>query len=70
MTVNLGTLDRLFRFLMGMVLIGLPLTTSFAVWSNPVFQFGAPLVGVVLVTTALVRFCPIYRLFGVRTCRV
>ena len=70
MLVNVGTADRLFRIAAGLVLILLPLVTSFALWDSRLAAFGLPVVGVVLGLTAIFRFCPLYRLFGLRTCRV
>ena len=69
MTINVGSLDRIIRFGLGIVLIVMPLVTTFGIWENPIGQFGAPTVGLVLITTAFVRFCPIYRIFGMRTCK-
>ena len=70
MLVNVGTADRLFRVVAGAILILLPLFTSFALWESKLAAFGLPVVGAVLVLTAIFRFCPLYRLFGLRTCRV
>ena len=69
MTINVGSLDRIIRFGLGIVLIVMPFVTTFGIWENPIGQFGAPIVGLVLITTAFVRFCPIYRIFGMRTCK-
>ena len=60
MTVNIGTLDRLLRALLGVVLIGL-------VFFGPQTPWGW--IGLVPLLTAGVRFCPLYRVLGVRTCR-
>ena len=60
MTVNIGTLDRLLRVLLGVALISL-------VFIGPQTPWGW--IGVVPLLTAGVRFCPVYRLLGVRTCR-
>ena len=70
MTANVGSADRLIRIIVGLILVVLPFVTSFGLWANPIAAFGAPIVGAVLIVTALVRFCPLYRLFGMRTCRV
>ena len=71
MTVNLGTADRLVRLAVGAVLILLPYVTSFlSLWESSVAMLGLPVVGLVLVLTSLIRFCPIYRVLGLRTCRV
>lgn len=65
MTVNLGSLDRLIRLVAGVVLIILPFIPGLAL--SPVLQWGLPIVGVVLVATAFMRFCPIYRVLGLST---
>ena len=70
MTVNVGTADRLVRLALGAVLILLPfVTSSLSLWESSVAMVGVPGVGLVLALTALIRFCPIYRVFGLRTCR-
>jgi len=66
MTANVGSADRLIRIIMGLFLLVLPFAMS---WVNPIAAFGVPIIGVVLIVTALVRFCPAYRLFGIRTCK-
>lgn len=70
MSINVGSADRFIRIVLGLILVLLPYVTNLALWSNPVASIGLPIVGVVLVVTALFRFCPLYRLIGVRTCKV
>lgn len=70
MTANVGSPDRLIRGILGLVLILMPLLNLPAIWANPVLYYGALVVGLVLVLTALFRFCPLYRLIGVSTCRM
>lgn len=70
MTANVGSIDRLIRIVSGLVLIALPFVTNFGLWTNPLAQIGIPIIGAVLVVTASVRFCPLYRLIGARTCKV
>jgi len=67
-SANVGTIDRLFRLAVGTLLILLPYITTLELWSQPVARFGIPIVGAVLIFTALVRFCPLYRLIGASTC--
>ncbi len=69
MTANLGSIDRIIRFGLGLVLFVLPFVTPFGIWNNPIGQFGAPIVGLVLVATAFLRFCPLYTIVGIRTCK-
>lgn len=57
---NIGTVDRILRIIVGLVLIGLAATDRIGVWGW---------IGVVPLVTAFVRFCPAYALFGFRTCR-
>jgi hypothetical protein len=65
---NVGTSDRTIRGVVGAILIALPFLTSFALWGNPLFSWGVPLIGLVLVLTAVFSFCPAYRLLGMNTC--
>jgi hypothetical protein len=66
---NVGTVDRIVRIALGALFIVLPFTTSFDLWDGDVLRYAAPVIGAVLVLTALVRFCPLYSLLGANTCR-
>lgn len=68
MTLNVGTLDRAFRFIAGLVLLALPLATNMPIFENGLYKYGAIIVGIVLVATAAMRFCPAYLIFGIKTC--
>ena len=59
MKVNLGTVDRLLRLVVGLVLIAL-------VFVGPQTAWGW--IGVVPLVTALAGNCPVYRLLGFNTC--
>lgn len=65
MEKNIGSSDRLIRFILGGVLIGLVISgTVTGTWSI------ATLVVVgVLVLTGIIRTCPLYLPFGIRTNR-
>ncbi len=69
---NVGSLDRTLRFILGAVLLAAPflppLAGFFAAWG--VWKFAVAAVGVVMIGTALFRFCPAYRLLGIRTCAI
>lgn len=69
-TANVGKVDRIARIVIGALLIFLPYFYASAIWSNPLARWGLPLVGLVLVITAFFRFCPLYRLIGVNTCKI
>lgn len=70
MRANVGSVDRVVRFVLGLLLLLAVFLPVFGMAANPLLQWGAGLVGVVLITTALMRFCPLYRLFGLSTCKV
>jgi len=68
-TANVGTIDRILRFVLGAVLIATPFVYPAEMWNDPIWRYGAIAVGVVIFATAIIRFCPAYRLIGVSTCR-
>jgi hypothetical protein len=65
-TANVGSVDRIIR---GAILIALPNVYTSPMWANGAIRWAVPVVGLVLVLTALFRFCPAYRLFGASTCK-
>lgn len=69
--VNVGTTDRVVRFLLGIALLLAPFVPPLAAvvadWGA--WKFALPAAGLVLIATAVVRVCPAYLLFGIRTCR-
>lgn len=68
-TANVGNIDRAIRLIVGVVLIVVPFVLNDSILSSSVLQWLLPLVGLVLVATALFRFCPLYRLIGTSTCK-
>jgi hypothetical protein len=68
MIANVGKLDRAFRLVLGVVLLGLGLGFFKSASLEPNFAIGVDIVGVVLIATAVLSFCPAYRLFGITTC--
>lgn len=67
-SANVGTADRLVRFGLGALLVALPYLTNLELWANPIARFGVPAIGVILILTGIVRFCPAYVLIGANTC--
>lgn len=59
MKSNVGGIDRILRALLGLVLIALAATGTIGLWGW---------VGIVLVATAAISFCPLYPLLGINTC--
>ena len=70
MLANVGTPDRIARLIVGAALIVLPWLSILPVLSEPMWFWLATIVGIVLVATAVLRFCPIYRIFGLSTSKV
>ncbi len=65
---NVGNIDRIIRGVAGALLIAAPFLISMAIWENALFRWGTPALGLVLLLTAVFRFCPAYRLLGMNTC--
>jgi hypothetical protein len=69
---NIGSTDRMLRFIAGLALLVLP----FLPFANGLlggmgaWKFAIAAIGGVLLATATFRFCPAYRLLGIRTCKI
>jgi hypothetical protein len=61
---NVGTVDRVVRLALGLVLFWV----AYRGVVGGGLGIAAYLVAVVLLVTAFARFCPAYRLFGMSTC--
>lgn len=61
MSKNVGGVDRLVRYAVGMMLIAMTLTGFIGAWGW---------VGLVPLVTAMAGSCPLYSLLGLRTCKV
>lgn len=61
MIKNVGSIDRIARILLGLVLIGLASTDQIGPWGY---------LGVLAIGTGLFSFCGLYTLFGINTCSV
>ncbi|MGB3245057.1 MAG: DUF2892 domain-containing protein [Sulfitobacter sp.] len=70
MTANVGNTDRILRAILGLVLIVAPLLNMPAIWSSSTLAYASMAVGLVLVATAFFRFCPLYRVLGLSTCKI
>jgi hypothetical protein len=61
MSMNVGGIDRILRFLVGLAIL------SVIVWyPGDAKWFG--LIGLIPLGTALFRFCPLYTVLGVNSC--
>lgn len=68
MTSNVGNIDRIARFVLGLVLLALPFATNM-VQSTPATVISV-VVGLVMLVTSAMKFCPMYRIFGIQTCKL
>lgn len=57
--MNVGTLDRVIRIILGLVLIALAYTGTTGAWAY---------IGVIPLATGLLKWCPLYTLLGLQTC--
>lgn len=57
---NVGSTDKVARLVVGALLIVLAITGVIGIWGW---------LGLILVGTAFMSFCPIYRVFGLKTCQ-
>jgi len=68
---NVGTLDRVVRAIAGVVLLAIPFVSAAPEGGGMAYGvYGWVMIaaGVVMLATAALRFCPLYMLFGLRTC--
>lgn len=68
MTPNLGTTDRTLRILVGLALLAAPFVTGIGLFASTTATVIAVIVGLVLIGTSAMKFCPLYRVFGIQTC--
>ncbi|MBU6206744.1 MAG: DUF2892 domain-containing protein [Alphaproteobacteria bacterium] len=59
MRLNVGSIDRMLRIIVGLVLISL-------VFVGPKTMWGW--IGVIPLATGLIRICPLYSILGINTC--
>lgn len=58
---NVGTADRIVRIILGLALLSL-----FFILDGGIKYIS--LVGIVLLLTSFIKFCPLYTIFGINTC--
>ncbi len=69
MTVNVGTIDRIARALLGLVLLYLAFLSGLPLFEGGLMKILAAAVGIVMLVVAATRVCPVYSIFGLKTCR-
>ena len=64
MKTNESNVDRIIRFIIAIAALFGGMATS-GVWSIVLWVVSA-----IMLITALIGFCPLYRIFGISTCKV
>jgi len=61
MVKNVGTIDRTLRVIVGLALLSIVFVGPQTLWG---------LIGIIPLVTGLAGTCPVYSIFGIRTCPV
>jgi len=65
---NVGTIDRGIRLVIGIAALAAVFVDPFAGAGWERIALGA--VGIIMIVTSSIKFCPLYRIFGRRTCPI
>ncbi|QFS83517.1 hypothetical protein FIU97_11810 [Roseivivax sp. THAF40] len=68
MTTNVGTIDRIARALLGLVLLYLAFASGLPAFEAGLLKWIAALAGLVMLVTSAMRSCPLYTMLGMSTC--
>ena len=68
MTKNVGTIDRIIRLVLGVVLLAAPFVSGMALYESNVTTIISVIVGLVMLGTAATSSCLLYTILGIRTC--
>jgi len=69
MTRNVGTIDRIFRAALGFGLLYLAFLSGLSSFDAFILKYGAVTVGTVMLVVATIGVCPIYSIFGFKSCQ-
>ncbi len=67
MPTNLGNRDRIIRGALGLLVLIAAYFTPITDFSTPAMYYAVILIGIVLVGTAVLKSCIVYRLLGIST---
>ncbi len=70
MTANIGNIDRIIRIVLSVILLALPFVSGWAMFESGAATVICVIAGLIAVVTSGMRFCPLYRVFGIRTCKM
>jgi len=67
MQKNVGSLDKILRIIIGLVLISYAILPSFGLMADTGYNYTG-WIGIIPLGTALLGICPLYSIIGVKTC--
>jgi len=66
MKVNMSSTDRIIRIVFAVIVAGLYFTDVI----KGTFAYVLIALAAILLLTSIINFCPLYRLFGISTCKI
>jgi hypothetical protein len=69
MKTNVGTIDRVLRVGLGIALLSLAFLSGLPAFAEPFLKYGAAIAGIVMLATSMLKLCPVYSIFGIKTCK-
>jgi hypothetical protein len=69
MIANLGTTDRVFRALPGLLVLAAPVASGVSMFASSAATMISVIAGIVLSAMSAMKFCPLYRIPCIRTCK-
>ena len=70
MTKNIGTIERVLRIILGLVLLADPFVSGLALFNSGTATAIAVIAGIIMLATSTMRSCPMYRVLGIQTCKL
>ena len=69
MTTNVGTIDRVLRAVLGIVLLYLAFLSGLPLFAEGLPKYAAAIIGIVMLVTSTLKLCPLYSVLGLKTCK-
>lgn len=67
---NIGSVDRIIRLSVGAIMIAPLFATPVDLFPASAITIASAIAGALVMSTALINFCPLYRMAGVSTSRI
>ena len=69
MNVNVGKVDQIARALIGIVLLYFVFLSDASIFESKASIIVGTIVGIVMLLTSFLKICPLYSMFGIKTCK-